>query len=355
MWEISLDALDASKSSHVLRIERRVVTSAVCLKSAKPPKPERRYVSIPIATLDPTYCHELDLYQQFGEQEDHRLFRGRDFPLSDDDLEKLRARGVTRLFIRAGEQRAYQSYLRENLSNFVEDESLPATQRFQILNQVTQDCLQETFERGDVSETVEASRDMGRHTVNLMNRTDLVAQDVFSMIKHDFHTFTHSANVCSYSVLLAKGLGIVAPAQLEEIATGALLHDVGKTGIPYELLTKPGGLSDDERELIRSHPTVGFARLCRREKLTWGQLMMVYQHHERMDGKGYPVGVKGDEIHPWGQLCAIVDVFDALTSDRPYHRGQHITEVLSYLERESGRGLDSEMVKCWTSIMSRNC
>ncbi len=331
------------------------MTSAVCLTSVRPPKPERRYVSIPIATLDPSSCYQLDLYEEHGTEGDYRLFRGRDFPLTEEDLKKLRARGVKRLYIRTGERQAYQHYLRENLATFIENESLPAAQRFQILNQVTQDCLQESFERGDVTETVEASRDMGRHTVNLMSRADLVAHDVFSMIKHDFHTFTHSANVCSYSVLLAKGIGIVAPEQLEEIATGALLHDVGKIGIPYELLTKPDALSDEERELIQSHPTVGFARLCRREKLTWGQLMMVYQHHERMDGKGYPVGVGGDEIHPWGQLCAIVDVFDALTSDRPYHRGQHITEVLAYLERESGRGLNSGMVKCWTSIMSRNC
>ena len=310
-------------------------------------------MSIPIATLNPAQCQHLDLYQP-SDDDTYLLYRGRDFPVKEEDLQRLRDRGVTRLFIHGDDQQIYQSYLRENLAQFLENEALPTGQRFQILNQVTQDNLRETFQRGDVTQAVDVSRDMGRHTVTLLSRTDLVARDVFSMLKHDFHTFTHSSNVCSYAVMLAQKLGITDPIILEEIATGALLHDVGKIGIPYEVLTKPGNLTEDERRLIQSHPTVGFAKLCRRSELTWGQLMMVYQHHERLDGKGYPVHVGGDDIHPWGRLCAIVDLFDALTSDRPYHRGQHITEVLAYLEREAGHGLDSGMVKCWTSIMARN-
>jgi len=327
--------------------------NAVCLANEKTAPSQARYVSIPIATLDPGQCHHLDLFQKVDQAETYRLFRGRDYAITAEDLARLRSRGVTKLYIHQDDQKGYQTYLRENLDQFLENESLPAPERFELLNQVTQDSLQETLDAGDVSGTVDASRKMGRHTVNLMNQADLLVYDVFSMLKHDFHTFTHSANVCSYSVLLAKDLGIRDPEVLEEIATGALLHDVGKIGIPWEVLTKPDGLSEDERALIQSHPATGFARLCRREEVTWGQLMMVYQHHERIDGKGYPVRLGGSDIHEWGRLCAVVDVFDALTSDRPYHKGRHITEVLEYIQREAGRGLDAEMVKCWISLISQ--
>ncbi len=331
------------------------MTNSACLATETPTRTTVKYVAIPIATLVPSQCWNLDLYQRCGEGEEFLLYRGRDIPITHEDLQKLRERDVTKLYILAEDQLSYQNYVRENLGGVLDNELIPPLERLVVLNQVTQDSLRKTFDQGEMGKTVEASQEMGRYTAEFLSRTDMVAQDVFSMLKHDFHTFTHSANVCNYSVLLAKSLGMSDLAKLEEIATGALLHDVGKIGIPWEILTKTDHLSEEERALIQSHPTAGFRKLCRRKELSWGQLMMVYQHHERLDGQGYPVRISGDEIHPWGRLCAIVDVFDALTSDRPYHRGRHITDVLEYLERESGRGFDSGMVKCWNSIMSKSC
>ncbi len=311
-------------------------------------------MAIPIATLNPSSeCWDLNLFQRSGDANEFVLYRSSEYPITEEDLEKLRDRGTTKLYIAADDQQSYQDYVRENLGEMLQNEQVPPIERLSVLNQVTQDNLRETFDEGEMNDTVETSREMGRLTADFLSRTDLVAQDVFTMLNHDFHTFTHSANVCSYSVLLAQGLGVSDRDKLEEIATGALLHDVGKIGIPWSVLTKPDRLTPSEREMIQNHPTVGFRRLCRRKELSWGQLMMVYQHHERIDGEGYPVRIGGDEIHPLGRLCAIVDVFDALTSDRPYHRRRHINEVLEYLDREAGRGLDSGMVKCWMSIMSK--
>ena len=82
--------------------------------------------------------------------------------------------------------------------------------------------------------------------------------------------------------------------------------------------------------------------------------MMVYQHHERNDGTGYPVGLRGDDMHPWAKLCAIVDVFEALTSQRPYRTPMTHQKALDVLKRESGSALDPEMLQCWISIIQRN-
>ena len=90
-----------------------------------------------------------------------------------------------------------------------------------------------------------------------------------------------------------------------------------------------------------------------RGDLSWGQLMMVYQHHERTDGRGYPVGLVGSEIHEWARLCAVADVYDALTRDRSYHKGADAKDAMAYLDRESGRGFDEEICRCWIATLKQ--
>jgi HD-GYP domain-containing protein (c-di-GMP phosphodiesterase class II) len=129
------------------------------------------------------------------------------------------------------------------------------------------------------------------------------------------------------------------------------MHDIGKRRIPRYVIRKRGALSEEERELIRQHPAIGFEEVCMRRDVTWGGLMTVYQHHERVDGSGYPASIAGDEIHEWARICAVADVFDALKADRPYHKGKRLQDVLEYLESRAGGELDKEMVRCWNSAI----
>ena len=131
----------------------------------------------------------------------------------------------------------------------------------------------------------------------------------------------------------------------------ALLHDVGKRSILPNLLQKPGALTDDERKAMQLHPTRGFEELCLRPDLTRGQLMMVYQHHERLDGSGYPVRAVAADIHWMAGICAVVDVFDALTGHRPYRRPASAEEALAHLSNRAGTEYDDEAVRCWASLV----
>jgi HD-GYP domain-containing protein (c-di-GMP phosphodiesterase class II) len=158
--------------------------------------------------------------------------------------------------------------------------------------------------------------------------------------------------VAYYSVMLAENLGITNREELNRIATGGLLHDLGKLEIPEAILTKDSGLTDQEFAIIKRHPTVGFRKLCQRTDLQFGQLMMVYQHHERLDGRGYPVGVGGDEIHEWARICAVVDVFEALTSNRPYRAGMTSQAAFQIMDRSSPTGFDASIYQCWKAIIS---
>jgi HD-GYP domain-containing protein (c-di-GMP phosphodiesterase class II) len=178
--------------------------------------------------------------------------------------------------------------------------------------------------------------------------------ELFRLARHDFNTFTHVTNVASYAVILAERLGWDQGDTLNQIATAAMLHDIGKRFIPSSILTKPARLTPQERAIIETHPQRGYEELCERSELNFDQLMLVYQHHERVAGKGYPVGLGGDEIHPWARMLAVVDVFDAMTAIRPYRRPATAREAMDYICQSAGTHFDPEIVECWNTAMKKN-
>ena len=184
---------------------------------------------------------------------------------------------------------------------------------------------------------------VGPKLVSLVGAGQVLPRDLFRLARHDFNTFTHVTNVAGYAVILAEQMGIADTEALNQVAVGAMLHDIGKRFIPASILTKPTRLQPAERTLIELHPTRGYEELCRRPGLNYEQLMMVYQHHERIDGTGYPVGSCGDEIHPWARMLAVVDVFDAITGIRPYRRPATARNALDYIRTNSGTYFDSEV------------
>jgi HD-GYP domain-containing protein (c-di-GMP phosphodiesterase class II) len=160
-------------------------------------------------------------------------------------------------------------------------------------------------------------------------------------------------NVSTYCVALAKLLGVDDETELERIAVGGLLHDMCKLAIPPYILNKTTPLTPEERAVITGHPQAGFEKLRGQPGLEWSQLMMVYQHHEKLDGSGYPVQCVGDDIHWFAKLCAVVDIFDAMTCARAYRKPANMSDVVDHLERLSDGKLDKEMVDCWiTTIRS---
>jgi HD-GYP domain-containing protein (c-di-GMP phosphodiesterase class II) len=195
---------------------------------------------------------------------------------------------------------------------------------------------------------------MGNEYAQLVADRETNAIELLKVLEHDYYTYTHVTNVCTYCLLLARGIGIHDAESLREIAAGALLHDVGKRAVPASILNKPGRLTSEEMRIMQRHPTSGFRELVHRDDVTFGQLMMVYQHHERLNGSGYPVQSTGDEIHLWARICAIADVFDALTCYCPYRHPMPSAEVLRLLENGAPDSYDQELVNCWSSLLKQS-
>ncbi len=162
----------------------------------------------------------------------------------------------------------------------------------------------------------------------------------------DSYTFEHSVGVCS--LLAAFGRALQLPRdEIREIALGGLLHDVGKARVADAIIDKPGKLSDAEFAAIKAHVPEGLALLRAVPGLSPTALAVVAEHHERIDGSGYPHGRKGAELSRAGQMAAIVDVYDAMTSDRVYHRGMAPTPALRKLLEWSEHHFDRNLVQAF--------
>ena len=160
----------------------------------------------------------------------------------------------------------------------------------------------------------------------------------------DAYTFKHSVSICALMVSFAHALGWDAAAA-QEAGMGGLLHDLGKMRIPNEILNKPGKLTEQEFAVMKTHSALGADMLQGAEGMPDLAHRIVLEHHERMSGGGYPRGLSGDEISLAGRMAAVVDVYDALTSNRVYHHGLEPTEVLRKLLEWSGSHLDGELVQ----------
>jgi HD-GYP domain-containing protein (c-di-GMP phosphodiesterase class II) len=160
---------------------------------------------------------------------------------------------------------------------------------------------------------------------------------------HHFYTFSHSLNVCLLSVLIGAKLRL-PPGQLAELAVGALLHDLGKTRIPQDILDKPGPLSDAEWQAIHRHGQEAFHTLRRQWALPISAAHIACQHHENYDGTGYPGGLAGDRIHLFARIVAVADNFDAVTADRPYRAAYQPHQAYEVLLWSRGSKLDPYIV-----------
>jgi len=160
----------------------------------------------------------------------------------------------------------------------------------------------------------------------------------------DHYTFGHTAEVVRWGLLTAKELGMSVEGPNKDALMAALrLHDIGKIGIPDEILKKPSRLTDDEFRLMKDHPKKG-ARILEPLSDFKEVAKAVLHHHENFDGSGYPAGLKGEEIPEMARLIAVVDSFHAMVSNRPYHKGILYEEALAEIKRCSGRQFDPQIV-----------
>ena len=159
---------------------------------------------------------------------------------------------------------------------------------------------------------------------------------------------SHIRRVQVYAAGLARALGM-SDTEIQGVKTAALLHDIGKLAVPEHILSKPGPLTQEEFQKIRIHPQVG-AEIISGVPFPYPVAPLILSHHERWDGKGYPAGLKAEEIPLGARILSVVDYFDALMSERPYHKAMSFDGAMGLLRQESGRALDPQVVTIFTEM-----
>lgn len=177
-----------------------------------------------------------------------------------------------------------------------------------------------------------------------------VSELLAAMRVHDLYTATHGERVAAYACEIGRALGLPASDQ-QEIHWIALLHDIGKLHVPGAILRKPSALDADELAAMRAHPQEGAELLGALGLPTLGAL--VAQHHERVDGQGYPAGTVGHAIHLHSRIVSVADVYDAMTTDRSYQHGIGQRAAEAELRRVSGTQLDSDAVEAFLASRAR--
>jgi putative two-component system response regulator len=163
-----------------------------------------------------------------------------------------------------------------------------------------------------------------------------------------FETLQHSQRVAAFALLIARDPDL-GPEALRSLEVGSLLHDIGKAGIPHNVLMKPGDLNDEERAIMKMHPRLGLDLLSGfpgRER----EAQIVYSHHERFDGEGYPEKLAGDEIPLSARIFSIADTLDAITSDRCYRAGQPLAAARVEIHRAAGSQFDPAILKLFDRV-----
>ncbi|EKD25983.1 MAG: Two-component response regulator [uncultured bacterium] len=188
---------------------------------------------------------------------------------------------------------------------------------------------------------------------DFITQVELIDNMFLSLLKsieaRDFYTSKHSFNVSNYSMRIGKELNL-SKNEIDILCKGSLLHDIGKIGISDMVLNKPGGLTDAEFNLIKEHSVKG-EEICKFIRLDSQILEMIRFHHEKLDGSGYPDGLEGKEIGLLIRIVTVADIYDALTTNRPYRASKTNEQALSILKQEAKEGkLDISIVECMEKI-----
>jgi response regulator RpfG family c-di-GMP phosphodiesterase len=216
----------------------------------------------------------------------------------------------------------------------VHDSSLSTSEKAGI---VRKSCLilMERLLESPTAENIHTAKKGIYDVVDLITSEGEMAKHLLDITSHDFYTYTHSVNVGILSVSLSKALfGSSGNHNMRELGAAFFLHDLGKVRIDSSYINKPGKLTDEEMREMKRHPAHGFNILRKARELSTECKLIVLEHHERDDGRGYPRGLRGDEIHLYARICAIADVYDALTSMRSYKQPMAPFSALKLMKEE---------------------
>jgi HD-GYP domain-containing protein (c-di-GMP phosphodiesterase class II) len=243
-----------------------------------------------------------------------------------------------------------------DLRTEIENDQLDPVEKAQVVYSSSIDMMTNLLEQPTVP-AIQKGKTIIRVVVSHMLKEENSAHNLKEVAERDYYTYTHCVNVGMLGLILGKevltGMKGLSSHTMYELGVGCFLHDLGKREIPESLFDKKGKLSVEELREMRRHPALGYELLHEARQLSRESKYIILQHHERDDGKGYPMGLKGDQIHYLARLCSIVDVYEALTSERPYKKALPPFEALKVMKEEMVTSSNRDIFNAFVSLLAR--
>ncbi len=271
---------------------------------------------------------------------------------TEQTKEKIDKYHIKDVFVQRKDHDEYEKDTQEYLKNIADNPNIPVELKSEILHEMAADVIDDLLD-GDINtEKIEQANEIIKDTVGLLLKDKNAIKAMLKVTSHDYYTYTHSVNVSTYALGFGVFLGL-KEEQLNLLGKAGIMHDIGKRKINSDIINKNGKLTDEEFNEIKKHPTYGVELLKELGETDQRLLNIVEQHHEKIDGSGYPYGLKAQEIDPFAQVMSIVDIFDALTTKRSYKDAMKSFEAFNIMHNHMKGELNHQLLKRFMLFMSQ--
>lgn len=226
------------------------------------------------------------------------------------------------------------------------NEILSMEEKINVSNEIGKIFKSFQSEKGNIFACVESVNRIADYFVDVVTKNRECLMNIIDIKNYNEYSYIHSMQVGILSTIIGKNLGY-KNSKLKELATAGMLHDVGKLNIPLEILDKPGPLTEEEFNVMKKHPRYAMEKLKPCSGLSADILNGILAHHEKIDGTGYPNGLKEEEIHEFGKIIAVADVYDALTSDRSYRKSWKPHDTINFMMGCAGKHFDVDILSAF--------
>lgn len=309
-----------------------------------------RYILIDKNIVVKGSIFDFDIFLPHESNKNVVLFKDRNCIISEQDIELLGRNEA--LYINAQEHEKYEEYLSHMkkeayVDTWVEEKHMfPKSfeERSAAIYENASKILNDLFSNPETLGNYESSKQVVDDLVDNILDDSFTLKSLLNIAEHDYYTHTHSINVCIYALSLGSFLGM-DKEQLSELGESALLHDLGKSKIPSEIINKNGKLTDTEFKKMTAHPSLGYAIGIKLGITNKRVLLGIKHHHEKFDGSGYPDSLMGEGIPIFARIIGLCDIFDALTSKRSYKEAMSTFEALKLIKYQMHAHIDLRLLE----------
>lgn len=318
---------------------------------------ETAYTHLTIETaqaLSNLGCADLAVYLPNAGQTELVLYRGAGRGLADPDYNRLRAHGLETVCVRTGELHGHEAYLEESLGDLLHNSNLAPIAKAEIIHQVGHSIARGLVNDADSSVDLDRTTRFVNEMVGCVLAEQSVAPYLAHMASHHRSTASHMVIVSMLAITLGAKVYGEDRERLRELGLAGMLHDMGKLAIDPAVLAKPATLSPEETVLVQQHAIESVRLLGDDTQATPAVRQTIIQHHERVDGRGYPLGLTGDELDLSSKILTIVDSFHAITGPRSYRAPLTPLAANRVLDSLAGRQFDPDLLACWNALFDKH-